>query len=141
MVANENSGERKIKRFKVRERERGGSGKEGALLPSQTLLIFPRLPAARRTDPLTEGLEQATLYSTVPAAQRVLCVFNLASSHLYTATSSEHFHFWKCNSFDPTDQNKNYPTTVWPSCSLNIFRVSCLMKLPRLTAYRNLFHA
>ena len=38
MEANENSGERKIKRFKVRERERGG---------------------ARRTDPLTEGLEQA----------------------------------------------------------------------------------
>ena len=29
MEANENSGERKIKRFKVRERERGGSGKEG----------------------------------------------------------------------------------------------------------------
>ena len=50
MEANENSGERKIKRFKVRERERGGSG---------TSSFFPRSPAARRTDPLTEGLEQA----------------------------------------------------------------------------------
>ena len=54
MEANENSGERKIKRVKVRERER-----VGAVLLSQTLLIFPRSPAARRTDPLTEGLEQA----------------------------------------------------------------------------------
>ena len=34
--------------------ERGGSGK------TQTLLIFSRSPATRRTDPLTEGLEQAT---------------------------------------------------------------------------------
>ena len=52
MEANENSGERKIKRFKVRERERGGS------LPRPSS-FFPRSPAARRTDPLTEGLEQA----------------------------------------------------------------------------------
>ena len=44
MEANENSGERKIKRFKVRERA-----------------FFPRSPASRRTDPLTEGLEQARL--------------------------------------------------------------------------------
>ena len=42
VIANEISGERKCKRVKVRERERGGSG-------------------ARRTDPLTEGLEQATV--------------------------------------------------------------------------------
>ena len=55
MVANENSGEQKMKPFKVRERERG---------PSQTLLIFPRSPAARRTNPLTEGLEQATSSET-----------------------------------------------------------------------------
>ena len=48
MVANENGGEQKSKRVKVRERERGGS-------------FFPRSPAARGTDPLTEGLEQAIL--------------------------------------------------------------------------------
>ena len=52
MEANENSGERKIKRFKVRERERGGS----------TPSFFPRSPAARRTDPLTERLEQARVF-------------------------------------------------------------------------------
>ena len=28
---------------------------------TETLLIFPRSPAASRTDPLTEGLEQATV--------------------------------------------------------------------------------
>ena len=60
MEANENSGERKIKRFKVRERERGGSGKEPSSLPRPSS-FFPRSPAARRTDPLTEGLEQATM--------------------------------------------------------------------------------
>ena len=55
MEANENSGERKIKRFKVKERERRSSG-SSLLRPSS---FFPRSPAARRTDPLTEGLEQA----------------------------------------------------------------------------------
>ena len=54
MEANENSGKRKIKRFKVRERERGSLSR-----PSS---FFPRSPAARRTDPLTEGLEQANIF-------------------------------------------------------------------------------
>ena len=53
MEANENSGERKIKRFKVRERELAPSS-----LPRPSS-FFPRSSAARRTDPLTEGLEQA----------------------------------------------------------------------------------
>ena len=48
MEANENSGQRKIKRFKVAP----------SSLPRPSS-FFPRSPAARRTDPLTEGLEQA----------------------------------------------------------------------------------
>ena len=58
MVANENSGERKSKRVKERERERGGSGKPSSLPRSSS--FFPCSPDADRTDPLTEGLEQAT---------------------------------------------------------------------------------
>ena len=49
MEANENSGERKIKRFKVRERERGGSH-----------FFLARPPLVVRTH-RTEGLEQASL--------------------------------------------------------------------------------
>ena len=40
MEANENSGERKIKRFKVRERERGGSGKEGEHVSIPLMPVF-----------------------------------------------------------------------------------------------------
>ena len=61
MEANENSGERKIKRFKVREQERGGSGSTS---------FFPRSSAARRTDPLTEGLEQANFSPLGNQAQK-----------------------------------------------------------------------
>ena len=51
MEANENSGERKIKQFKVQR-----AGARGLSSPSS---FFPRSSAARRTGPLTEGLEQA----------------------------------------------------------------------------------
>ena len=54
MVANENSGERKCKRVKARERERGAPFSDPPHFSS-----LARPPAARRTDPLTEGLEQA----------------------------------------------------------------------------------
>ena len=58
MVANENSGERKSKRGKARERERVGVGVwGGGLRPTfPDPLIFPH-----RSAPPTEGLEQATL--------------------------------------------------------------------------------
>ena len=71
MVANENSGERKIKRVKVREWEREGSGKEEDLpRPSS---FSPRSPAACHTDPLTEGLEQAKFGShPYPISNRTL---------------------------------------------------------------------
>ena len=70
MVANENSGERKIKRFK-------GSD------PSS---FFLRSPAARRTDPLTEGLEQAKpLTETNLGVARAL--FESGALHL-----GENFH-------------------------------------------------
>ena len=50
MEANENSGERKIKRFQ---------GERAGARGLRTSSYFPRSPAARRKDPLTEGLEQA----------------------------------------------------------------------------------
>ena len=59
MVANENSGERKSKRVKVRERERGGSGKAPFSLPRPYSFFL-----ARRTDPLTQGWEQARIEGT-----------------------------------------------------------------------------
>ena len=57
MVENENSSERKSKRVKVRL-----AGARGVSLPRPSS-FFPRSPAARRTAPLTEGLEQATVPS------------------------------------------------------------------------------
>ena len=52
MVLNENSGEEKSERVKVRERDRGG-------FSTQTPSFFPLSPGACRTAPPTEGLEQA----------------------------------------------------------------------------------
>ena len=63
MEANENSGERKIKRFKVRAGARGLWEGAPSSLPRPSS-FFPRSPAARRTEPLTEGLEQANTKGT-----------------------------------------------------------------------------
>ena len=56
MEANENSGER-IKQASQGERV-GARGLWEGRRPRPSS-FFPRSPAARRTDPLTEGLEQA----------------------------------------------------------------------------------
>ena len=73
MVANENSGKQKSKRVKVRERERGGSAPSFLPRPST---FFPRSSAARRTDPLTEGLEQVItiLYTSAVVVNIILIV-------------------------------------------------------------------
>ena len=76
MVANENSGERKSKRVKVRERQRGGSGTPSSLpRPSS---FSPRSPDARRTAPLTEGLEEASVDGDI------LYAFTNVNGHVWT---------------------------------------------------------
>ena len=82
MEANENSGERKIKRFnetktaasekssdstKRKRRRAKNRAIQGERAPSslpRPSSFFPRWPAARRTDPLTEGLEKARVWTT-----------------------------------------------------------------------------